>query len=457
MPNAFDPSDVIHGLAKEAEIPESLKQQVEPIDLGFLQSLAQRKTIQVDWNALAKKARPPRAVRVGGSPEFPREHAIDAGVTALKENRIAMILVAGGQGTRLGFDQPKALYPIGPVSERTLLQIFVDQIKALSGHYGKTIPLYVMTSPATHDEISRYLEAHGNFGLGPDDLKLFCQGTMPAIDLKSGKLLRSGPDQLALSPNGHGGLIDALQHAEILESAANRGIQHLFYGQIDNPLVQVCSPELIGYHLLAQSQMTTQVVQKSHPLEKVGNVVEIEGKIQIIEYSDLPEEFALKKNPDGSLFLWAGNIAVHVFAMDFLQTAAGNGDACLPYHLAIKKVPYIDERGILQQPEEPNACKFEKFIFDLLPLAENAIAVEVEKKAGFAPVKNADGAPADTPELARKAISDLHKSWLKDCGVDVADDARVEIHPGFAFDIDSLRRRSLPNVITDDVFLTPDQ
>jgi len=183
-----------------------------------------------------------------------------------------------------------------------------------------------------------------------------------------------------------------------------------------------------------------------------GNVVDINGRVQIIEYSDLPDQYALKTDDSNELVLWAGNIAVHIFSTNFLVRAS-QSTSSLPYHLAKKIVPYIDGQGNRQQPTEPNAIKFEKFIFDLLPIANNALAVEVEKSKGFAPVKNANGAETDTPSLASKAVSDLQKGWLRENDVIISDDVTVEIHPSFAFSAVSLANRSLPAKICEDTYL----
>ena len=442
-------------LGVQSELNDALQRQVNEIDLDALKKLASGEQKSVDWASLAAKAVPPAAFRVDDADaKIAKADAIDAGRQLLVQGKVAMILVAGGQGTRLGFDHPKGMYPIGPVSDRTLFQIMIDRVKALSTKYNQTIPVYVMTSPATDAETRKEFEKQDWYGCSRNDLKIFCQGTMPAVDKESGKLLRASENELALSPNGHGGMLDALVGSNCFDDASKLGVEHFFYGQIDNPLVQICDEELLGYHLLAGSEMTTQVVQKAHALEKVGNVVEIDGKVQIIEYIDLPDEFAKKSDDQGGLLLWAGNIAVHVFQTNFLKRAA-DSDLSLPFHIANKKVPFLNDQGELVEPDSPNALKFEKFIFDLLPMAKNAIAVEVKKSEGFAPVKNADGADSDTPELAKQAISDLHKLWLRNCGVQIADQTRVEIHPAFALNEADLVKKDLPAEINSNTFLTP--
>jgi len=262
---------------------------------------------------------------------------------------------------------------------------------------------------------------------------------MPAVDA-NGKLLLEGKGKIFVSPDGHGGTLGALVKSGCLNDAMKRGVKHLFYGQVDNPLIQICDPALIGYHVKSGSEMTSQVVRKLEPTQKVGNVIEADGKVQIIEYSDLPEEHARQTNPDGTLKLWAGSIAVHIFAVDFLNNSSKEADT-LPFHQARKIVPFIDETGTTVKPNKPNAIKFERFIFDLLPYAKNAIVCEVAPADGFCAVKNAPPAPSETPDHVKAAISDLYARWLKSAGAKIEPGVSVEISPLFAPDAESLKRK----------------
>jgi len=344
-----------------------------------------------------------------------------------------MILAAGGQGTRLGFDHPKGLFPIAPLSGRTLFEMHVDRLRAVGKRYDVKIPLLVMTSPATDMETRHYFLRNRNFGLSPEELTIFCQGSMPAVDAVTGKILLAAKGEIALSPDGHGGLLAALGKHGLLNNAAHQGIDYFFYAQVDNPMVPAADAALLGYHILARSEMTTQVVQKRFALEKVGNVVAIDGKVQIIEYSDLPAKFAEQTHSDGSLKLWAGNIAVHIFDVGFLRRVSQHAGA-LPFHRAHKPVSCLDPSGKMIQPSGANAIKFERFIFDLLPLAERAIVVEGDPREVFAPVKNADGAATDTPSATQAALIALHSEWLKSAGCTIAPSVKVEIHPAWALD-----------------------
>jgi UDP-N-acetylglucosamine/UDP-N-acetylgalactosamine diphosphorylase len=417
-----------------------------------------REILQVDWGLVARQYSGAASGAGGGQPS-PSELAGQAeepssvltlsdsadksvayGQDVLRAGEVGMILVAGGQGTRLGFPHPKGMYPLGPVSRRSLFQILIDRLRAVGKRYGVEIPLYVMTSPSTHDETERFLTDHRWFGADADSIRLFCQGVMPSVDAETGKALLASCGSLALSPDGHGGMLSALESSGLLEDMSDRGVRHLFYGQIDNPLLPVCDPRLLGAHAMAQSEMSTLAVRKRSPLEKVGNLVSIAGRSHIIEYSDIPESIVEERQKDGSLRLWAGNIAVHVFDLEFLQRVADDSQG-LPFHRALKKVPCLDAVGNRSDPEQPNAMKFERFIFDLLPLANRTIAVEGDRDQCFAPVKNPIGSENDTPETSRRAMVELDRRLLQQCGAKIISNTTVEINPLWAFDANDVSGR----------------
>lgn len=419
----------------------TLETQLAKIDFAQLQRLVANADCGPSWAEMAAQAEPPPAIRLNESkPKFELSAARAAGEKALSDGKLATIIVAGGQGTRLGFEHPKGMFQIGPLSGRTLFQMLADRLIAVMKRYNVSIPMYVMTSPATDAETRDYFSQNRRCGLAEDQLVIFCQGTMPAVEASSGKLLLESRSAVAVSPDGHGGLVSALHKNGCLADAASRGIEHFFYAQVDNPLVQLGDPGLIGYHVLSASQVTTQVVRKRFAKEKVGNVVGIDGKVQIIEYSDLPDSAAEQVLADGSLKLWAGNIAVHLFERQFLQSVESNSEA-LVFHRAHKVVPHLNESMEWVQPDKPNAIKFERFVFDLLPLADRSIVVEGDAAEVFAPVKNADGASVDTPEQSKSALSKLHRSWLESAGASVSPEVKVEIHPSWALDADEVRKK----------------
>jgi len=435
---------------------ERLALQIRSLDWSFMDSLDQVSDQATDWGELAERAESPPAITRSdyADPTF-YQQAYQAGSQALSSGKVGLILVAGGQGTRLGFDLPKGMFPIGPLSGRTLFQMLLDLLKARMAQFGHAIPLFVMTSPATHAATLDYFQQQDMFGVPEDDLRLFKQGTMPAVDADK-KLILAAKDRIFLSPDGHGGMLAALRRGQLLEEMESRGIEYLFYAQVDNPLVQLCDPALIGCHILRQSEMTTQVVRKQDPLQRVGNVVKIGDRLQIIEYSDLPERQARIRNQSGELKLWAGSIAVHIFNTQFLIRCAAQQHS-LPLHRALKKVPFIDPQGKRIDPQQPNAIKFEKFIFDLLPLAHHALVCEVDPADGFAAVKNSPPAKSETPKHVQQAMIDLHKRWLKSAAVEVAEGVKVEINPRFALSIEQLKEKLPPgSVIVEDTYFDMD-
>ncbi len=349
--------------------------------------------------------------------------------------------MAGGQGSRLGFDHPKGMFPVGPVSGKTLFQIHAEKVLALSRRYGKPVPFLVMTSPATHDETVAFFREQGHFGLPAGGVHFFEQGTMPALDLATGKLLMEAPGRLFTSPNGHGGTLTALADSGLLDELRRQGIRQVFYFQVDNPLVKVCDPVFLGHHLAADAEVSAKVVPKESPTDKLGNFVRVGGRLTVIEYSDLPESLAKQTDAGGRLRIWAGSPAIHLFALDFLDRVT-RGAARIPFHVARKKVPHLDEQGRPVQPAKENALKFEMFIFDVLPLADRWVLQETSRREEFQPLKNAEG--ADSPAAVRQAVSDLAADWLAKAGVavprrpDGSAAVPLEISPLYALDADEL-------------------
>lgn len=415
-----------------------LAEQIREIDFDQLAKLYEARDQAEDIESLVERSTSPPAFRLDKQTNrFSVEEAKTRAAEVLAAGKVGVILVAGGQGTRLGFEHPKGMYPIGPVSDATLFQIHIEKVRALAKQYGRSVPLYVMTSPATHEETIEFLDKHDRFGLPAEDLIFFCQGTMPAVDMATGKVLLAERGQLALSPDGHGGMLAAMKKSGALADAQRRGIEHLFYLQVDNPLVDIGGEEFLGYHLLCGSELSSQVVAKQDPMERVGCVVQIDDRLHVIEYSDLPDSAAKQRAADGSLDIWAGSIAVHVMDVGLLARMADQAQG-LPFHIARKTVDYIDREGELVEPNEliepnePTAIKFERFIFDLLPSAKNAIVVEIDPHEGFAPLKNASGEPKDTPEYVQEYMVGLHRQWLITAGAEVAEGVPVEISPLFA-------------------------
>ena len=347
------------------------------------------------------------------------------GESMLRAGKVAAFTVAGGQGTRLGWRGPKGTYPATVVTGKPLFRVFAEQIAAAEKRYGCAIPWYIMTSPLNDADTRAFFKDNNWFGRNPADTFLFPQGTMPSITF-DGKLMLETPGSLAVNPDGHGGAIRALHHSGALEDMQARGIAHMSYFQVDNPLAMPLAAEFLGYHLLSIADFSTQVVRKNEPGERVGIVVESNGRHSVVEYSDLPAPLAAERRADGRLRFHAGSIAIHAFTKAFLDRAATQKDA-LPLHLAFKAVPCLDADGHRVVPTSPNAIKFERFIFDLMPLAERVCVVEVEASEGFAPLKNPAGSASDAPEHVHAALVAHARRLLARAGVDVADGIDVEL------------------------------
>jgi len=359
------------------------------------------------------------------------------GEELIGQGKVAAFIVAGGQGTRLGYEGPKGCLPATPVRKKSLFQVFAEQVLAAGKHAGGCVPLYVMTSPANDVATRSFFRQHGYFGLAERDVFFLVQGTMPAFDF-NGKILLETPGGLALSPNGHGGSLTALRKSGALADMADRGVEFISYFQVDNPLVRAVDPLFIGLHAMEGAEMSAKVLPKREPLEKLGNVCVMDGKTTVIEYSDMPESLAREIAPDGHLRFSAGSIAIHVLSRGFVETLTDDGEAALPWHRAEKKVPHVDGQGQAVKPGEPNAVKLEMFVFDALPLAKKAVVLETLRCEEFSPIKNGAGESADT--LVTSLHDQVHRgaNWLEQAGVLVPRDAdghvaaAIEISPLFA-------------------------
>jgi len=420
-----------------------LLKQLEALDLDLLRKLYNQRD-ETYTVPSAERIQPIPVIRLGSDTSDARRR----GEEVLRRGEVAVILVAGGQGSRLGFEHPKGMYAIGPVSNKTLFQIHAEKILALTRRYGKPIPLLIMTSPATHAETGEFFKQNRYFGLDRASVEFFCQGTMPALDMATGKLLMAGAGKLFTSPNGHGGTLTALAESGLLGQLKQRGFRQVFYFQVDNPLVKIADPIFLGHHLAADAEVSAKIVAKLGPTDKLGNLVLIDGRCSMIEYSDLPESLARQTDERGGLRIWAGSPAIHYFSIDFLERVT-QGQTRIPFHVARKKVPYLNEAGQMMEPKKENAFKFEMFIFDVLPMADRWAIVETTRREEFEPLKNATG--PDSPATVRQAISDLAGDWLQQAGIAVPlrdghTTVPLEISPLYALDAEELAAKVDPGL-----------
>lgn len=426
-----------------------LVSQIESLNLDEIAELVETHVKQKPPIALPGQIEPPtvlpRMADKGREQMYAK--AQRRGIELLETGKIGAFLVAGGQGTRLGYDGPKGEFPVTPVREKPLFQVFAEQLIAAGRRYGQAIPWYIMTSEANDAATRSFFDEQKFFGLEREDVFFFQQGMMPAFDF-DGRMLLGEKDSLALSPDGHGGSLRALARSGALADMRKRGIEHLSYFQVDNPLVRIIDPLFIGLHDLYESEMSSKTVAKTGPKERVGNFCVGDGRLMVIEYSDLPDALAQKRDEHGEPLFNAGSIAIHVLSAGFVERLNRAGKLELPWHRAQKKVEHIDGSGRKLEPQTPNAVKLEQFVFDAIPLARSPIVYETDRAEEFSPVKNAEG--VDSPATSRRDQVRRAARWLAAAGIEVPysdagePEAIVEISPLFADTSEALLGKNLP-------------
>ena len=427
-----------HLLAFYDELPperrELLLEQIQGINFDQLEDWIQRYVRRPPRMEVPQDINPPEIVPNGGGAEA--RTARKRGLELLGAGKVAVFTVAGGQGTRLGYEGPKGCLPASPVVKKPLFRLFAEQIRAAGLREGATIPWYILTGPTNDTATRAHFRQNAFWGFDPNDVIFIKQGTIPAIDF-DGKLMLNRKYRLAVNPDGHGGSLTALRRSGALDDMARRGIEIISYFQVDNPLVSCIDPLFLGLHELNVAEMSAKSLPKRGPMEKLGNFCLIDGKVCVIEYSDLPETLARNCNTDGRLKFSAGSIAVHLFNRSFVERLTSEGRCSLPLHRAEKKVSHIHPRtGKPVHPERPNAVKLEMFVFDALPLAKKTMIYEVRREEEYSPIKNAEGEDSFTTSLhdqVRRA-----GAWLGSAGITIPRDANgqvaaaLEISPLFA-------------------------
>jgi UDP-N-acetylglucosamine/UDP-N-acetylgalactosamine diphosphorylase len=421
-----------YGKLKQAEQEELLAQiaKIEPKNVKYCQAALKAGTAAADNS---KGTAPKVAVLKGKA----LKEAMAAGEAELKAGRVAALLVAGGQGSRLGFEGPKGCYPIGPITNAPLFYFHARKILARGNRYGKPIPFYVMTSEANNAATVECFEKNNYFGLDPKDVFFFTQGMWPGMTAE-GKIILDQPGHVFMSPDGHGGLLAALKKSGALKDMKKRGIKSVFFFQVDNPLVEIADPAFIGYHVNMKSEYSLKLCAKRDPFEKVGMPMKFGAQYRMVEYTEMTKEQCTRKAKDGKLYFLYGSPAIHVFDRAFLEREAGRP---MPLHLAFKKIPSVDDAGKVVKPAEPNGYKFEKFIFDILPNAKTAAFLAFDQKDEFSPVKNAEG--GDSPATCK---ADMQEKWAKalaEAGVLVRKDVAIEIDPAYALDAAGIKETGL--------------
>ncbi|CAB0019700.1 unnamed protein product [Nesidiocoris tenuis] len=384
----------------------------------------------------------------------------EEGLRQIASGKVGVLLMAGGQGTRLGSPDPKGMYSIGSLSGKTLYQIQAERILKLSSIAAKkfnkpcSITWFIMTSEHTMAPTVEFFEKHSYFGLNKNDVVFFEQGVLPCFSL-DGKILMSRPHKIAVAPDGNGGLYRALRSKKIIDIAEERGVEYFHAHSVDNILVKVADPIFIGYCVQKNADCGAKVVEKAFPAEALGVVCNVDGVYQVVEYSEITSKTAEMRNNDGRLTFSAGNICNHFFTTQFLKQVGLTHEKSMKLHVAKKKIPYVDEDGKHIIPEKANGIKIEKFVFDVFQFCKHLVVWEVRREDEFSALKNSDAEDKDNPTTARNALYALHRRYVEEAGGKFdGDKAEVEISPLLSYSGEGLRDLVANRTFTSPLYLS---
>lgn len=378
------------GRLTDAEIPSKLERQLEEMDWSYLSLIGQNKQKRGTFAPLGAMEIPEIKQR--------RDEFFQEGMMAIKSCKVGAVLLAGGQGTRLGFDKAKGMFNIGVTRELYIFQQLIENLKKVTAAADAWVPLYIMTSDKNDSQTREFFEEHEFFGYNADYVKFFVQEMVPAVDFE-GNVLMESEDSLAMSPNGNGGWFGSMLRAGLDRDMEEKGVEWLNVFAVDNVLQQIADPVFVGATILSGCVSGAKVVRKADPYERVGALCLEDGKPSIVEYYELTPEMAEQRSESGSLLYGFGVILNYLFRVDKLMGIAGDR---MPLHIVEKKVPYLDGNGILQKPDSPNAYKFETLILDMVYLMDDCLSFEVDREKEFAPIKNPSG--VDSVESARELL-----------------------------------------------------
>ncbi len=375
------------------EEQKHLLAQVERIDWSVIDAAMHK-----DEPACRGKIEPLDAIEAAEIEEK-KERFHSLGIQAIREKKVGCVLLAGGQGTRLGFDKPKGMLNIGINRNLYLFEMLISNLTKNTDAAGVTVPLYIMTSDKNNQDTVTFFKEHDYFGYPKEDIIFFVQEMVPCTDF-NGKILMENPSTICMSPNGNGGWYTSMQNSGVLEDVKKRGLEWINVFSVDNVLQQIADPVFIGATIDSGCVSGAKVVKKAAFDERVGVLCLEDKRPSIVEYYEMTEEMASSRKQNGDLTYGFGVTLNYLFRVDMLNAMLG---ANMPLHIAEKKIPYMDKDGNYIQPDRPNGYKFETLVLDMVHMSDSCIPCEVVREKEFAPIKNASG--VDSLESARKLLS----------------------------------------------------
>jgi len=354
------------------------------------------------------------------------------GLSLIAENKVAVLLLAGGQATRLGCTFPKGMYDIGLPSKKSLYQLQVERAARLQkmaarsrGKQTCTIAWYIMTSPATYEGTMNFFRGNRFFGQDPSNFFFFNQHMQPCLT-PEGKVISESAGRVALAPNGNGGLYKALLTSGALADMTRRGVEYVAQYCVDNVLIKTADPVFVGFMHEMRADCAAKVVPKAYPEEPVGVMALMDGRPGVIEYSEIDPALRVLRDDSGDLVYNFSHICINNFTRQFLQDIAEHHVNKLRFHIARKKIPEANEAGVRTDPPKENGWKLEMFIFDTFSFSKKMVALEVNREEEFSPLKNKEGAPKDSPETCKADICRLHTKYVVKAGGSVLVDPKAD-------------------------------
>ena len=373
----------------------SLLAQIDLIDLSVLENLDN------DNNISSKRGKfEPLGAATIDDIAANSESYEKTGLEALRAGKVAAVLLAGGQGTRLGFDKPKGMFNIGVSRELYIFECLISNLMDVVKQTGTWIPLYIMTSEKNHDDTVEFFEKMGYFGYNSEVVRFFIQDMAPSVDF-SGKIYMEDKGRISMSPNGNGGWFSSLLRAGLMEDIKEKGVEWLNVFAVDNVLQRIADPLFIGAVIESGMQSGSKVVSKADPDERVGVLCLEDGMPSIVEYYEMTDEMRTLRDENGDLSYRFGVILNYLFNVEKLLEISGKK---LPVHIVDKKIPYMNENGEMISPEKPNGHKFETLVLDMVHMQDSCLAYEVVRNREFAPVKNSSG--VDSVDSARELLKE---------------------------------------------------